>query len=304
VRRRVPDRGHPGNHKFYLDRRYAIGMRRAAEGELRLGDRCLGNALALGDCATAPRWQLDASGALRSGARCLAVQDDGTVVGGACEAGAAGRFFLDDEGRLWSGVAPPASEVGDLAHLYCLAADGDQVRARVCGEGDAPSWQLARATMAAPRTGAPSSDPRPTQWIADLDGDLLPDWCVATPDGPLCNLASDGALTPEGVPWSYAFHGVVEGSADDPAAPVALGDVDGDGRADLCIAAEGAIRCGRSLAHGFAPRTVVAQLPPGLQPTELTIEPGPTPGAPRLCAGDAATVACTTEPGELSRRAR
>ncbi|HEX2685718.1 MAG TPA: PIG-L family deacetylase, partial [Kofleriaceae bacterium] len=58
-------------HDSWLARRYAIGMRRAVSGQLRLGDSCVtatgaeGNA-AIGDCLAAPTWELDAHGALRS----------------------------------------------------------------------------------------------------------------------------------------------------------------------------------------------------------------------------------------------
>ncbi|MEO7732320.1 MAG: PIG-L family deacetylase, partial [Kofleriaceae bacterium] len=67
----------PPSHVTYQARRYAIGMQRAGQGQLRQGDRCLDAAdqPALGDCATAPTWRLDPQGALRaSTGRCLVVQ--------------------------------------------------------------------------------------------------------------------------------------------------------------------------------------------------------------------------------------
>jgi LmbE family N-acetylglucosaminyl deacetylase len=294
----------PVAHLAWIKRRFAIGMRRAATGQLRIGDRCLHASATsdpmLGDCASAPSWQLDALGALRtSPATCLAVQPDGAVVSAACgdaTAGPTGRFFLDDDGHLWSGVVPPPGEIDMLAHLYCLTANGDRPRAAVCGVDSAPVWQLARTATSTARVPGPPSDPSDASLVADLDGDLLPDWCDVTPAGPMCGLASDAELTPDGVAWGYSLGGRVEG-ADDAASQLApvLRDVDGDGRADLCTVRDDAIVCARSLRHGFAPRTVLARLPAGMQPTELSIEPGGTPSAPRLCVADAVTLACTED---------
>jgi hypothetical protein len=70
-------------------------------------------------------------------------------------------------------------------------------------------------------------------------------------------------------------------------------DVDGDGRDDLCSAHDGVIACARSMSRGFAPRATVARLPDGLVPLAVWAEPSKPPAAPRLCAADATTIACT-----------
>jgi LmbE family N-acetylglucosaminyl deacetylase len=133
----------------WLERRYPIGMRRTADGQLRLGDGCItattagGNA-AIGDCATAPTWHLDVHGTLRSSTDlCLRVIFTGEIVAASCgDAGAGGRFFLDDEGHLWSGVVPaPAADMA-LAHLYCVGAAGGRPRAGLCGADHAPTLAL------------------------------------------------------------------------------------------------------------------------------------------------------------------
>ena len=282
------------SHVTYQARRYAIGMRRADHGQLRQGDRCLDAAEqpALGDCATAPVWQLDARGALRaSTGSCLAVEANGAVITGACDDALPGsRWFFDDEGHLWSGLPPRPEDVTVSAHLWCLAADSDRPRARICGGTDAPRWELVRATTVAPRDGTPDPPRDPAGWTADLDGDGQRDACSALVEGPACTLARDGAAA-EPAPWGYSFGGRVEGSADDGAADTrtsVLVDLDGDGRADLCTARDGVIACARSLGRSFGPRAVIAQLPAGLVPTVLWTEPDA-----RLCAADATTVACT-----------
>src|SRR5262249_46346449 len=109
----------------WLQRRYAIGMRRTASGKLRLGDGCVpvagaGNPAAIGDCTTAPTWQLDGRGTLRSSTGlCLEVIVTGEIIAGMCgNGGPGGRFFLDDEGHLWSSTAPAPQDDMALAHLY------------------------------------------------------------------------------------------------------------------------------------------------------------------------------------------
>src|SRR5205823_1668054 len=64
-------------HATYLHRRYAVGFRTSAIGQLRSGGRCLGASGALDDCAIAPIWELDADGELRTGDRCVAVVPTG-----------------------------------------------------------------------------------------------------------------------------------------------------------------------------------------------------------------------------------
>ena len=430
-----------------LQRHYAIGMRRAASGELHLGDGCVtvtsvGEPAAVGDCASAPPWQLDDRGELRSSTGlCLQVMVTGEVLAVECGGRGPGeRFFLDEEGHLWSGIVPAPEDDMATAHLYCVGAAGNVPHAGLCGEGRAPTLELAptahatqRDSIAITATGravriamlpseplpmlcaieaglecAPGAsdggllpaiqigsagaplvidpeslmlgdvdgdarmdacgrdadgivcataasgylparwtplfrsrgaadsmdrslaitadgeicglgepgvvctsrgatsftdvrstwpDPSAELWIADLDGDGQADWCTATTGGVACGLASDRDRTTDGVPWSYAFHGVAEASLADgtmpSAATAAFTDIDGDGRADLCAARAGAIACARSLGHGFGPFMIVARLPPGMVPTSLWAESTAVSGRePRICAADATAIAC------------
>jgi LmbE family N-acetylglucosaminyl deacetylase len=279
-------------HVRWMARRYAIGMRRATAGTLRFGDRCLDATTGdptMVDCATAPTWQLEARGTLRSSAGCLRVQPGGAVVAVPCaaSAGPGDRFLFDDDGHLWSGLVPTPEDVTPRGHASCMTVDGDRPRARTCGAGDAPIWELARAMTTPPDGGSDHA----ARWVADLDGDHRPDWCAASPAGPRCSLASDDALTTDSVAWGYALAGLVEGSAAEGLLPgpdtAVVSDIDGDGRADLCTTRDGKIACARSLGHGFGPRTVIARLPAGMVATALWAEPM------RLCAADATTTACT-----------
>jgi len=432
----------------WLRRRYAIGMRRSASGKLRIGNGCVnvtgsGSDASAGDCARAPTWQLDDHGALRSSSDlCLQVISTGEIIAGTCGIGGAGaRFFLDDEGHLWSGAIPePAAEM-QIAHLSCVGVDGGYLRAELCGASHAPALEFARTTTATPLAtttitqtgravrlarlpqgplpmlcaieparglmcapgiprggllpairidsataplaiepeslvfgdvdgdglpdacgrdaggilcataatgyaatrwttvlggtgpanatdrslaitrdgkicglGAPGvvcvtkdatslTDVRSTWpdrsaalWIADLDGDHQPDWCAATANGPACSLAADREVTTGGIPWGYASGAVIEASAGAGVLPdtatAVFTDIDGDGRDDLCTTQNGVIACARSLSHGFGPRTTIASLPAGMIPTALWAETPVAGRAPRICAGDATTIAC------------
>jgi len=137
-------------HSAYLQRRYPIGVGRTAMGTLRQGDGCViamsaGANAVIGDCATAPAWQLDELGTLRNADNiCLEVFLTGEITANTCrDAGPAGRFFLDDEGHLWSGVVPPQQDDMDYAHLYCVGSAGGRPRAGLCGQDRAPTWTIA-----------------------------------------------------------------------------------------------------------------------------------------------------------------
>jgi hypothetical protein len=136
----------------WLDRRYVTEMQRTADGVLRLATSCIVLATAgvnpsFGDCATAPTWQLDAHGTLRTTPNlCLEVVFlTREIVGNTCgDAGPGGRFFLDTEGHLWSGLVPAPQDHMELAHLDCVGSAGGRPRAGLCGAGRAPTWAVDR----------------------------------------------------------------------------------------------------------------------------------------------------------------
>lgn len=120
-------------------------------------------------------------------------------------------------------------------------------------------------------------------WPADLDGDHVPDWCVATPTGPACGLGADRALSTDGAPWAFALGGVVDGSSAD-ATTGAFADLDGDGRADFCALDGTRVACAFSHGGGFGPRTTVMEL--ATPPTALWLADG------ELCVDTGADVVC------------
>lgn len=234
------------SHITWLAHRYAIGLRRSAGGELRLGNGCVtvtgaGSDAMIGDCATAPTWQLDDHGALRSNTDlCLQVIFTGEIIAGTCGIGGAGaRFFLDDEGHLWSGAIPePAAEM-ELAHLSCVGVDDGRLRAELCGAYHAPVLELARTTTATPRDTVTITQTGRAVRLAKLPQGALPMLCAIEP--------ARGLMCAPGIRGGGLLPAI---RIDSAAAPLAIepeslmfGDVDGDGLTDACGRDAGGILC-------------------------------------------------------------
>jgi hypothetical protein len=423
-------------HETWLQRRYAVGFRPTAHGALRSGDACLTATGTLGDCATAPAWTLDADGELRSGDTCVEVASDGSVDLGECRGGPSRRWFVDDEGHVWSALPPDLAANLYFAHVRCLAPTA---RADVCGADSAPTWSFAPPFVATSRAGSPITatgravrladingdhhadlcaiepsglycargdgaggfapaaridlgsplavdpdslafgdvdgdglldacgrdaqgilcarsiklyqvarytpqfgdtearlgtsasiaaldangdgladicglasegvvcspggpalqtnvrsawpDPMSNVWPADLDGDQHADWCATSSAGPACGVYAEAALTTDGVPWAFAFHGVVEDVPADPAI-TATGDIDGDGDTDLCVLEASTITCARSQGHGFGPRATVAVLPDGVTATALWLGDLDGDGRADACVDTGTDILC------------
>ena len=238
-------------HMTWMRRHYAIGMRPTASGQLRSGDGCVaatsgGANPVLVDCSTAPIWRLDESGALAASGRCLEVNLFGEIVAGACAPGdPGGRFFLDDEGHLWSGVVPPPRADMKLSHLYCVGQAGGRPRAGLCGGDTAPTWQLVRQMTATPRSAVGISRTGRAVRLASLSPGAPPALCAVEPLGLVCATEDAGGN----------LGGAVR--LDDPAAPLAiepeslaLGDVDRDGMTDACGRGPDGVVCATA-ATGF-----------------------------------------------------
>jgi LmbE family N-acetylglucosaminyl deacetylase len=425
-------------HVEWLKRRYAIGFRRSGGGRLRSGNDCVGLDASIVSCDVAPNWVIDSAGELRSGNVCLTVGD--SVTTGPCLGGRERRFFVDDEGHIWSGV-PAAPQTGmDYAHLQCLATSGGRVTAQLCGKDRAPTWELAPATVTTPRTmvgltstgrsvrlgdltgdgkadlcevtdalycaagtgdggftaairiGVLAIDPRsltlgdvdgdrridacgrdsqgllcataanafaPQRWSgsfsdaaarpstsasltavdangdniadvcgvditgvvcaphgataapvlrsawpaldavvwpADLDGDHQADWCAATNEGPACAVEAQRDLSTDGAPWAYSQGGVVD-VAPATTATVALADIDGDGRADLCSPREDRIVCARSQGRAFSPRaTTLAILPNQSVASAVWLGDLDGDGRADVCVDTGSAITCAVQP--------
>jgi hypothetical protein len=89
-----------------------------------------------------------------------------------------------------------------------------------------------------------------TRWLtADVDGDARADLCARLADGVSCWVAADGFRAARAGPaWTDDAYG-----ADAVAATLRAGDLDGDGRDDLCIRSALGVRCARATETGFGP---------------------------------------------------
>ena len=126
----------------------------------------------------------------------------------------------------------------------------------------------------------------------DLDGDHQADWCALTAEGPACGLAAERTLSSDGVAWGFAMSSIIETVSDDPAI-TDLADIDGDGEGDLCsLPGDGTVACTRSNGRGFGPRTTVAVLPEGAQPTAMWLGDLDGDGDADVCVDLGDTIAC------------
>jgi LmbE family N-acetylglucosaminyl deacetylase len=260
-------------HEIWLQRRYAVGFRRSVAGVVHGAGGCLLLDGTTGDCASAPVWRLDAYGELRAGDACL-LASGGT---GTCTGGPDRRWFVDDEGHVWSALPPDAASVADYDHLACLGAP-------ICGADSAPTWDFAPAIRSTARSALALSSTGRALRIADLTGDGKGDLC-AVEGGALMCATGDGA---------GGFGGAMR--IDLPSAPLAidprslaLGDIDGDGRADACgiSLADGNVMCATA-SHAFAAATWSRINAVAGTAASLAVAGG------QLCGLSAQGVACTT----------
>jgi hypothetical protein len=143
-----------------------------------------------------------------------------------------------------------------------------------------------------------SAWPQPTSvlWPADLDGDRQADWCSATDDGPMCAVEAERELTTDGAPWAYAFQGMIE-VAPATTVTVAFGDIDGDGRADLCNTRDDRVVCARSQGRAFGPHTTtLAILPNQSVASALWLGDLDGDGRADACVDTGTTIVCALEP--------
>jgi len=232
-------------HDDYLQRRYAFGFRRAGTGVLAAeSGACLLADGSLGACATAPVWSLDASGELATTTGCLTVATDGSLGVAACTGTSAQRVFFDDEGHVWSAQPPAPQADMEFAHLDCLtpSEDGATASAALCGQDQAPTWQLLAPLVTTPRATLQLATTGRSVRLGDLTGDGLADLCSV--------IAGELECSPGDGTGQFGAAVAIGSLAIDPGS-LAIGDVDGDGRPDACGRASTGTICALA-SNGFA----------------------------------------------------
>lgn len=244
-------------HEAWLARRYAVGFRSAARGNLQAGNLCLNAGdeatVVLGDCAdataaaTSPSiWTLSA-GQLQTATGCLTIRSNGELRVDACTSHRSQRFFADDEGHLWSGMAPLPESNMYFDHLWCLSPAADNPRAQLCGRTRAPVWRVVPALATTPRAQLNLTAVGRAVRLGDLDGDGRADLCAVQADELYC---ARGLGTGEFSPARR----IETGSLSIDPGSLTLGDVDGDKRADACGRDAGGVRCALSSQRFAATR--------------------------------------------------
>ncbi|HEY1816650.1 MAG TPA: FG-GAP-like repeat-containing protein [Kofleriaceae bacterium] len=271
-------------HDKWLSRRYAFGFRSAGAGVLQSGDTCVYAGGTLGECADAPVWTIDAQGELASPAGCLTAVADGSLAATECDGDPDQRWFVDDEGHVWSAVPPAPQQDMEFAHLNCLTPSGDGATARtaLCGDSDrAPAWRIVpRLALTSHATTAIAATGRAVR-LGDLTGDGRADLCTVT-SGALACAPGDGS-------GHFGAAIAIGDLAIDPDS-LAIGDVDGDGRPDACGRASSGTICALAASgfHGapFSPAFGDADARAATS-SSIAIEDD------QICGTGATSVACT-----------
>jgi LmbE family N-acetylglucosaminyl deacetylase len=164
-------------------------------------------------------------------------------------------------GRDTAGILCATAASGFTAQRFTIAFAGASDPSLAILDGQICGLASDGVVCASPTVSVQSTWPARDAilWPADLDGDHLADWCVATPTGPACGLGADRALSTDGVPWAFSLGGVVDATSPD-ATTGGFADLDGDGRADFCAIDGTRVACAFSHGGGFGPRTTVMEL--------------------------------------------
>ncbi|MFO0592352.1 MAG: FG-GAP-like repeat-containing protein [Polyangiaceae bacterium] len=244
---------------------------------LRATGRCLaisGSAAVLADCAATPsqRVRVFRNGQIRlSGGACLTVGWDGVSVGASdCDADrstekyvpiASQRFVqaFGPSGRWSQSSDFSDTDVGASASYY---ATFDLGRADANGRADAfvrraggAAWALGSGSAFAALTGTSGAFADADGWLpeaygttvqlGDVNGDGRADVCGRSAVGIRCAITSANGALGQVTAWSADFgDGQFGGAAYSPS--VRLGDIDGDGYADVCGRASTGILCAKN----------------------------------------------------------
>jgi LmbE family N-acetylglucosaminyl deacetylase len=254
----------------WVRRQYAISSLARVRGPIGLGGGCLiptASALQLQPCANGPLpvWEAQPSGAIVApDSRCL-------------ERGAGNGSVAPIELSSCSGAAAQLWTVlsnGQIRGLdgWCLGASTDgAVQAAPCAHVADPrsteSWlpdpqQQWTFHMGEARASTPSgefgdgelgarSSYFATVRLADVDGDGLADACARRPDGVYCAHNNGNGFSAH-IRFTDEYSDALGWADEQFGTTLQLGDINGDGKADVCGRGYGGVRCAVANADGTA----------------------------------------------------
>lgn len=245
--------------------------------------------------------------AVSLGATGFAIQPESLALGDVDGDGRADACGRDDEGILCATAANRfvAKRWNAAFGNYGPATAGDRslaiVDGRVCAATTNGVICVRNDVASVLSTWTSTNAVNAAAWLADLDGDDKPDWCVATANGANCGLAAEQHITDDGVGWGFSNHAVIEGSvasdgAVDDVVKSAIADVSGDGRGDMCVAVHGSIECAVSQGHGFGPRRTMLVMPTAAPILAMWLGDLDGDGKADVCADDGTSLTCARSP--------
>jgi hypothetical protein len=184
---------------------------------------------------------------------------DGDGRGDVCMRGAAGLYCQRWTGTAWA-VFPTLTALSNANGFNAVETASTLRLADVTGDGLADvcarhpmdglqCWPSTGTDFGSALTGPSLTDAAgwadplnyATLRMADLDADGDADLCIRGDSGVLCYLSEDGSLSTRisGPEWSDALGWDAPKYTD----TIRTGDIDGDGRADLCARAAAGMRC-------------------------------------------------------------
>lgn len=270
-----------------LLRRYALGMRPRVGGRLRSNNQCISDGLQLVSCPAAPVWRLDSAGELRALDLCLTAGDDGTLSMTTCTGGPSRRFFVDDDGIIFSGAPPVLDSAASSGFLWCLAPSGDSVRLERCHAASSARWELVPDTVSTLRTDIGITATGREVRLGDVTGDGKADLCTIA-GGLVC---AAGTGTGSFLPATSIAALPIEPKS------LVLGDVDGDGRGDACGRDASGILCSTAANQFAAERWTPAFQDALAMPTtaaSLAAVDVDADGTADICGTDTTGVVCAT----------
>jgi peptidoglycan/xylan/chitin deacetylase (PgdA/CDA1 family) len=169
------------------------------------------------------------------------------------------RLALTDDGRGPPAPTPSTLQLGDLdgdgRADACIHAPGDRRCALSVELPGTDEDRRPRTVFETSRAGSPAScagrfESEDIQ-LADVDGDGRADICATMGFGVACAIGARSGECAPALKWSLWDDGAAASTGAPEGRRVRFGDIDADGKADLCAVTDRGVVCARSTGRGF-----------------------------------------------------